>query len=116
EENGFIVALQYDVEAEPGLGCVFDRARDQRRPAIRRYGFQDRIVRVERLVRKVDSGHQMLQQAARENGDVDMRRLEADVARGDRTGPDRSQAIASARIGCDAAETVEVRIELLLLR
>ena len=50
---------------------------------------QHRIARVRGLVRKVHARVQLLQQSARQDDDVDVRRLGSAVAVRNRTGPDR---------------------------
>ena len=91
-------------------GCPADGLRQQRGAAFLGHQRQHRIVRVRRLAREVDARVQMLQQPAREDDDVDVRRLGSAVAVGNRSGLHGLEDALAVGIGFQAAEAVEVRI------
>src|SRR3546814_6940747 len=99
EEHGLLVALHVDVEAVDGNAAMLLARRDQRGAPLRRHREQHRIALVRRLVREVDAGVEVGQQAAHEDDDVDVRRLLVV----DRAGLHGVEHEAVLRIGAGAA-------------
>src|SRR5262245_33488237 len=74
EEHRFARALQHDVEAIHDGPVAAPSPSQQRIPALIRHAAQHRVLGIARLVREVDARHEMIEQAAGEYGDTDMRR------------------------------------------
>src|SRR3546814_14020084 len=76
EEHGLPAALHVNVEAVAGDAVALFTCSDQRLPALCRHREQHRIARVRGfLVGKVDAGVEVAPEPARDDDDVDVRRL-----------------------------------------
>src|SRR5579871_2834574 len=75
EENGLVRALQDHVEAQRPMSLV-GPVGNHRGATLARRRIQHHIVGVERLIGKVDSRNEALQQPARKNRNIDVRSLE----------------------------------------
>ena len=110
EEHRLVLSLQHDIESQDTSRYCLD-SRDQRRASLGRDSVQHCVGSVQRLVGKIDPGDQPLQQSARENRHVDVRRLKQIAGTGNRAGLDRVKAKASAFVGRGAAESVKFGID-----
>src|SRR5690349_6132477 len=109
EEDCLALTLQEDVEPELALGLGH---RDERGPPLRRAdGAQHRVRGVGgRLVGEVHAGDHAVEQAAREDRHVQVRRLDVAVGGRQRTWLERDDAVRAVRSGGAAAEAAEALV------
>ena len=74
-------------------------------------GVKHRVGGIERIVGKINSCDEPLQQPARKNRDIDVRRLEDNADTRNSAGLDRVEAKAAAFVRRDATEAVKIRIQ-----
>ena len=102
EEHGFVLALKMNVErvsrlAGPASG-------NKGRARILRHQRQDRIARVGGFIGEIDARKQPLEQAAREDADIDVRRLSTAVRAWNRARLHRREAIAALAVARRSAQ------------
>ena len=106
EEHRLVGALQADVEAvEAGLGRI--GLGHQRVAAVGRHQRQDRVGGVGRIAGEVDAREQPLQQAAREDADIDVRRLQRAAGTRHLARLDGGEGEAAVLVGRAAAEAAK---------
>src|ERR1035437_8724921 len=106
EESCLVRSLQPDVKSQ--VLAVEDR--NQRVTFGLGEGSEQWIIAVRlRFVRKVDACDQPVEQTAREDGYIDVRRLRASVPRGKWTGLDGHDRVDALIVGSAAAKTAEGR-------
>src|SRR5207248_4914585 len=112
EEHRFTLALENDVPLERALA---DLAGNQRGAALRGHEREHRVGGVCRIAGKIHARHELLQQAAHEDRDAEMRRLDVLACSGHAAGLDGAEAERAFIIGERPAVAAERRLERLRL-
>src|SRR6267143_1866848 len=109
EESGLPFALQDDIETVRRAAVL---PAGEKRAAHRRFRdpAQHRVAVVGRLVREVDPRHQLLEQPAREDGQVDVRSFQRPAPPSHTARPDGHEPVPAGLVGQGPAESVEARI------
>src|SRR5580704_3129149 len=114
EENGFLIARKVDVDS-PSATLIGIRASHQAIAAILRNQGQDGILRIGRIAKEVDASRQTFENPARQDRNVQVRRLEGIVPTRNSPRLDGLKITDSARIGPRTPVSKKFWVDWLLL-